>query len=479
MTLLAPFLDHCTRTPEAVALVSGTGERLTFAELDHRSAALSAAFKRRGIGAGDRVLIALPLSPSLYAVLIALWKIGAVAVAPDASAGLKGLAHAVRTAQPKAHAGLRWLGHLCRLLPGQPALGPRLPSVAPLAPVGPAQVFPDDHPALISFTSGSTGTPKTILRSHGFLSAQLAALTPLLTMADGPALVSLPMFVLALLGLGQTSILPPGAIKRPDSINARRWHMHLLATGATRLLAPPAICTRLAETDALRGLVWIGTGGGPLFPQDLRRLQASAPTAEIVCVYGSTEAEPIAHLSAADIQAEDWDRIAGGGGLLAGAPVPDIRARLLNDEILVTGPHVNKRYLDAVAPLADKHEIDGEVWHATGDAGRIDDQGRLWLLGRCAGRVGAYFPFAVEVAVLGWPGVRQAALIGVEGKPLLAIAGDRGFEATWRAQLADQFPDIELCFLKKIPLDRRHNSKIDYPALYRTLLLTRQRGIIT
>jgi len=469
MTLLAPFLDHCARTPDAVALVSGAGERLTFADLDRRSAALAAAFKRRGIGAKDRVLIALPLSPSLYAVLIGLWKLGAVAVAPDASAGLKGLAHAVRTAQPKAYIGPRWLVLLCRLIPGQPALGPRLPSVAPVAPLGPAQTFSGDHPALITFTSGSTGTPKTILRTHGFLSAQLAALTPLLTMADGPALVSLPMFVLALLGLGQTSILPHGSIKRPASIDVPRWQTHLLATGAVRLLAPPAICARLAEAEALRGLVWIGTGGGPIFPQDLRGLQASAPTAEIICVYGSTEAEPIAHLCAADIRAEDWDQMASGGGLLAGAPVPDVRLRVLNDEILVTGPHVNKRYLNSTAPLADKHEIDGEIWHATGDAGRIDSQGRLWLLGRCAGRVGAYFPFAVEIAALGWPGVRQAALIGVAGKPILAVAADRGFEATWRARLVDQFPDIELCFLKKIPLDRRHNSKIDYPALCRIL----------
>jgi acyl-coenzyme A synthetase/AMP-(fatty) acid ligase len=470
MTLLAPFLDHCARTPDAAALVSGTGERVSFAALDRRSSGLAAAFRARGIGDGDRVLIALPLSPKLYAVLIALWKIGAVAVAPDASAGLKGLAHAVRTTQPKAYAGPRWLGLLCRLLPGQPALGSKLPSVAPVALDDPAQTVPDDHPALISFTSGSTGTPKTILRTHGFLSAQLAALTPLLQMADGPALVSLPMFVLALLGLGQTSILPPGSMRRPDSINVHRWRAHLLRTGATRLLAPPAICNRLADADALRGLAWIGTGGGPIFPQDLRHLQARAPTAEIICVYGSTEAEPIAHLRTADIRAEDWERMMGGYGLLAGAPVPDIRVRLINDAILVTGPHVNKRYLDAVAPLSDKHEIDGEVWHATGDAGRIDDQGRLWLLGRCAGRVGAYFPFAVEIGALGWSGVRQAALVGMAGKPILAVAGDRGFEAMWRVKLADQFPDIELCFLKKIPLDRRHNSKIDYPALYKLLL---------
>jgi long-subunit acyl-CoA synthetase (AMP-forming) len=164
--------------------------------------------------------------------------------------------------------------------------------------------------------------------------------------------------------------------------------------------------------------------------------------------------------------------MAGGGGLLAGAPVPEVRVRLLNDEILVTGPHVNKRYLDRVAPLTDKHEIDGAVWHATGDAGRIDEQGRLWLLGRCAGRVGAYFPFAVEVAALSWPRVRQAALIGSRDKPILVISGDRNFEPEWRALLADKFPDIALQLLEKIPFDRRHNSKVDYAALSTIIAIT-------
>ncbi len=133
-------------------------------------------------------------------------------------------------------------------------------------------------------------------------------------------------------------------------------------------------------------------------------------TAEIICVYGPSKTEPIAHLRAADIGGQDWDRMAGGSG----------------------------------------------------------------LLGRCTARLGVNFPFAVEIAALGGPGVRQAALLGVGGRPLVAVAGDRGLDTTWRAQLTDQFPDIELCFLKKIPLDRRHNSKIDYSALYRTLLLTRQ-----
>jgi acyl-coenzyme A synthetase/AMP-(fatty) acid ligase len=464
MSVLAPFLHQCAERPDALALISAAGERISFAELDAKATRLARAYRARGIGKGDRVLIALGLGPALYTALIALWRLGAVAVAPEASAGLQGLAHAVRTTRPKAYIGPRWLAVLLWSLPGVSSLGWSLPLTAAGAVDEPVGALPPGHPALISFTSGSTGEPKAIVRSHGFLIGQLEALTPLLTMAAGPALVSLPMFVLAMLALGATSILPPGSLKRPAAIDAGLWRRHIDATRAERLLAPPAICLRLAEAGALGRFQWIATGGGPIFPTDVRTLQANAPDADIVCVYGSTEAEPIAHVRAAEIDAADWAAMRSGGGLLAGTPVPDVRLRFVDDEILVTGPHVNTTWTTADRP-PDKREIDGEVWHATGDAGRLDERGRLWLLGRLAGRIGGYFPFAVEAAARGWPGVRQAGLIGIDGQPMLALAGDHAAASSWLSAGAEQFPGVRIVRLPALPMDRRHNSKIDYRRL--------------
>ena len=70
-----------------------------------------------------------------------------------------------------------------------------------------------------------------------------------------------------------------------------------------------------------------------------------------------------------DIDADDWRAMRGGGGLLAGRPVPDIRLRSCDDEIVVTGDHVNKGYLDRADDRTTKLAIDGTIWHRTGDAG--------------------------------------------------------------------------------------------------------------
>ena len=141
-----------------------------------------------------------------------------------------------------------------------------------------------------------------------------------------------------------------------------------------------------------------------------------------------------------------------------------LRFEIRDDEIIVTGNHVNKGYLDSRQDASNKLIIDGEVWHRTGDAGRLDDNGRLWLLGRHEARVGRLFPFAIEVAARSWPGVRQAALIGINDKPVLAIEGDQRHLPAWRTSAAE-LGCLAVATVKVMPLDRRHRSKIDYAAL--------------
>src|SRR5690606_26479444 len=90
----------------------------------------------------------------------------------------------------------------------------------------------------------------------------------------------------------------------------------------------------------------IFTGGGPVFPNLLREAARFAPDAAIHAVYGSTEAEPIAHLRMDEIAEADWSAMASGGGLLAGKPIPEISVELRDHEIFVAGEHVNRGYLD-------------------------------------------------------------------------------------------------------------------------------------
>jgi acyl-CoA synthetase (AMP-forming)/AMP-acid ligase II len=262
-------------------------------------------------------------------------------------------------------------------------------------------------------------------------------------------------------------VLPNWNLRHHDAADAGSIARYAETHHVTRALIPPSICETLARGPAMR-LDAIFTGGGPVFPDLLARLAERMPHADIVSVYGSTEAEPIAHQHVGDISAEDWRTMRGGGGLLAGTPIPDIQLKILEDEIVVTGDHVNKGYLDPADDRTTKLALDDTIWHRTGDAGRVDATGRLWLLGRLDGRANGLFPFGVEAAARFWPKVTQAALVAIDNRPVLAIAGDPGSRDLWQRE-ADRIGALRVVAVKSIPLDRRHQSKIDYSALRKLL----------
>lgn len=465
--ILGPLLEQVERNPERIALVDRHGRRTTFAALWEHGGRLAAAWRVTGIDPGDRVMVAVPVSPALYAVLVGLWRLGATAVFPEPALGFAGLQHAARETRPKALCSPRWLRLLAMtsgVLRGIPL---RLSPAAHARGGGAFQPPPTDAPALISFSSGSTGLPKAMARSHALLLAQYEGTARLLSPGDAEAvdLVWFPVFVLANLGLGVTSVLPDARLRRPELADAEQLARQMRLTGVTRLQAPPAVCARLAASPAPPALRAIFTGGGPVFPDLIDRLVERYPDAGIHAVYGSTEAEPIAHLEASDITDADREAMLAGEGLLAGHVVAETQLKLVDDEILVAGPHVNAGYLDPARDAESKtRDPDGTVWHHTGDAGRLDEAGRLWLLGRHAARIGALYPFQAEAPARTWPGVRQAALVAHGGKAVLAIAGDRDRLAEWTAA-AQALGAVEVRRVARIPLDRRHGSKIDYPRL--------------
>jgi acyl-CoA synthetase (AMP-forming)/AMP-acid ligase II len=120
--------------------------------------------------------------------------------------------------------------------------------------------------------------------------------------------------------------------------------------------------------------------------------------------------------------------------------------------------------------------VDDTVWHRTGDAGYVDAAGRLWLLGRCAAKVhdtrGTLYPFAVECAASAHPAVHRSALVVRGGRRALAVELESGADPAALCVLQSDlaWADLDAVLpLRQIPVDRRHNAKVDYPALYRLL----------
>ena len=504
--IVSRLADAAARHPDRLAIADARS-RVTFRALHERVASAGSGLAADGVRPGDRVLVFVPMSVDLYVTLLGALHAGAVPVFVDAWADRRRLAAAVRAAAPAAFIGSR-RASLLRLISGEVRRIPRAYTPASDAltrPAGGAPVAVEaDAPALLTFTTGSTGAPKAAERSHAFLLAQHRALAAhLAARGDDVDMPTLPVFVLSNLALGISSVIPDADPRRPADIDPRRIHRQIAREGVTTSSGSPAFyerlatwCERTGETLPLRALF---TGGAPVLPPLARRLR-NVVQGKAHVVYGSTEAEPIAGITADEMAALDGT----ADGVCVGRPVPEIRLRLVQPhdapivlsasgwsewdvghragEIVVAGAHVLRGYVND--PEADRRNKirDGDtVWHRTGDAARLDSAGRLWLLGRLRERVVredvVWWPLPAEVRALRVAGVTHAAYLGAEDarlgkRAVLVVESDPQRAGTLQPALQralDPWPLDELHVVERMPRDPRHASKTDVETLRRKL----------
>ncbi|MFC4530771.1 class I adenylate-forming enzyme family protein [Sphaerisporangium dianthi] len=445
--VVAGVLDAARRAPGGVAVVDGRGATLTYGELRRRVLAVAGAMT--GLRPGDGVLFAARPGPDAVALALGAVAAGGMLVladpglAPDvAAARLAGVVPAWVVADSVAYTlsgplralarrrGLS-LPHLRDPAPGRPVrhlyAGPWLPGVprgaVPLRavyrgrPPGPPGAHEErpDQPAVVAFTSGTTGRPRGVVHTRGSLAEGSALFGSAVPLAPGDVVhTDQLMLGLPALMAGATWSLP----------GARPFARELAERGATHAFCVPVRLDRILREDprlpgTLRCLL-LGTAPSP--PAVLRRARAAAPHAEIWSVYAMTEALPIAIASAED-------KLACQEGDLLGTPLPGVAVRVSGDgELHVSGPQLARGYLGE-PPLREV---------ATGDLARVDEKGRLILLGRKKDMILRdgfnIYPGLYEPALAALPGVAEAAIVGVpdaetgdEEVVLAVVAGD-GFD---------------------------------------------------
>lgn len=522
MNLYENLVKQSRERPNQQAIVDYTDGRFRswrFMEMERAATGVATVLHQQGLVKGDGVLVTLPVSAELYLVILACFRLGLVVILPDPHAGLQQFQHCCSVYPVRGFIGSA-RAHMLRLfsspirridrkfcidrgLPGST----RLPvdsdyqkelAVTPCEPL---------DPALVTFTSGSTGKPKAVVRSHDFLQAQHRAISSNLPLAPRSVDLSLfPVFVLSNLASGNTSLLPDIDYRNPAEVDPEKVFEPVFAHQPDQVAASPAVLESLVEYARQNRIVIkrrmrICTGGAPIFPSLLKNLESVFPLAEIVTVYGSTEAEPIAKIAFSELRDGDMQAMQTGSGLLVGRPVPEIKLRILPDEpgmfvhemtenefnrltvvpgqageIVVSGDHVLKGYLGGIGDHETKVRVDKEIWHRTGDAGYLDRDGRLWLLGRCQARVkddhGVTYPFAIETAARQFPDVVHAAFMQAGGRRVIVIQSRRQPSERLARKLKRRLGNSaidEIRFLSRIPVDPRHNAKIDYQALNRII----------
>jgi acyl-CoA synthetase (AMP-forming)/AMP-acid ligase II len=530
MNLVAILRERAAMHPDRPALIDrwkGKDRVLTFRELMDRVERGSARLEELGLKRGQTILVLHPIAIELYEILLSAFHAGLRVMLVDPTVRRGFLDSCCERLAPDAFFGY-WKAHVLRYfetrlkaVPIKIRPGAWFPCTVPWQKDlkgAPLTELPSEEPALITFTSGSTGAPKAAVRTHGFLIAQHDVLSKALDYEDGEVdLVTLPVFVLANLASGLTSVLADFKLGKDGKEGAARVQEQCLRHGATRCAASPHFFeVMLEKPDSMASFKKVYTGGAAVFPNLMKRLTEALPESAITAVFGSTEAEPMTHLDVREYDLLKTVKTSEGHGLCAGHPVDEIELRILENhwgtplkdlepeafgamiqpqgqpgEVVVTGDHVLSGYLGGVGDEETKIHVGGKIWHRTGDAGYLDKKGCLWLLGRCSAKLppspivppdlpaGALdYPFAIEAAVgMRYPFVITAA-IGWKDKRTL-VFGCKPPDAGKAAEIAKEFEDLgiqEVIFAGKLPMDRRHHSKIDYPALFAMLEAREPKG---
>ncbi len=396
MNLARILTDRAAAQGDRVALWF-EDDAVSYAELERRAAVGARALRSQGIRPGDRVAIQLVNSPAFVAAYFAALRVGAVVVPLN-------------------------------VLLAEPEVAERSAAAAPsvlLREALPIEAEPDREvadrdpadPAVILFTSGTSGRPKGAVLTHGGIRAAAENAAEALRLAPDDVVLGAAPFSHV---LGQSTgilstFLAGAAIAIVERFDAERTLGTMTRTGTTILLGVPTMCIALCQ--AARGAaelppVRIAHVGGAAVPVEVARDFERTFGGEVFEGYGLTELSGIA-----TTYRVGQPRKAGS----VGRPLGGTEMRIHDSdaagvgEVQFRGPSVIPGYWND--PEATAESLDADGWLSTGDLGRVDDDGYLFLVDRKKEMIvrGGYnvYPREVEEALYAHPAVLEAAVVGV------------------------------------------------------------------
>jgi acyl-CoA synthetase (AMP-forming)/AMP-acid ligase II len=329
---------------------------------------------------------------------------------------------------------------------------------------GGAECHPDL--GLLLATSGSTGSPKLVRLSRNAIMANAESIAQSLDIgADEVAITTLPFFYSYGMSVLNSHLLRGATIVVDDRGYLDKGFWATVAEqGVTSLAGVPYQYEMLrrvgfdpAKYPALRTLT---QAGGRLRPQLVADFAARMATVggRLYVMYGQTEAGPrMAVLPPGKVTEK-----AGSVGL----PVPGGRFTIEGElgEVVYHGPNVMMGYAETAADLAKGDELGG-VLH-TGDLGRLDEDGFLFLTGRTK-RIGKVFGVRLNLDDVERMLDVQAAAVSANDKIVIWVEGTPGDDlATGLAErLNVHHSGLRVRGIDKLPL--LPNGKVDYQALER------------
>ena len=429
---------------DAPCFLLADGSEISYGAFEAGIGRLAALLTARGVVPGDRVAVQAPKTPQAVMLYLATLQIGAVLLPLNTAYTAAEVDYFIEDAEPKL------------FIQDAEALAAEAAGLTPRTDIHP--LGPEDLAAII-YTSGTTGRSKGAMLTHGNLAANALALHEAWGFTSADVLIhALPIFHVHGLFVALHCVFLSGA---PMVWFARFDDGEVLAAmgRATVLMGVPTFYVRLLENPgftkatAAHMRLFI-SGSAPLLASTFAEFEARTGV-RILERYGMSEAVIIT------TNPLDGERIAGS----VGYPLPGVALRVGGGEetgvIEIKGPSVFSAYWRMPEKTAEEFTADG--YFITGDVGRQDADGRVWISGRAKDLIisGGFnvYPKEVELVLDELPGVIESAVIGLPhpdfGEGVAAVIAGQGDEAAMieqaRARLAAFKVPKRIFFVDDLP----------------------------